>query len=135
MTGWTQATVRFEEERHADALVEDAQASREFRVAESVGNIARLRKVGYHNHEAVVDILQAAGPIELALVADFNDTTDSGEVSIYRPQHRTGWEKTQGGARCPEAMRWDFAVRVDGLVETGERAGNDYSMEEMYADD
>ena len=136
MTGWTQATVRFEEAQHADALVEDVEASpHRASYNEAYEDIARVRLVGYDKHEDVLDLLQAAGPAELALVADFNDTTDSGGVEVYRPHYSTGWRQTQGGATCPEASRWSFELSVGGLTETGLRAGNDFTLEEQYGED
>lgn len=135
MTGWTQFTARFQQERHADAIVEDAEASpHRTPYAESLRDIARVRIVGYDNHENAVGLLEAAGPVELALVADFNDTTDSGEVSVYKPQYKTGWAEVPASATCPEASRWGFSYSVGGLTETGERAGCDFSLEEKYGD-
>jgi hypothetical protein len=37
-------------------------------------------------------------------------------------------------ATCPEASRWSFELTVGGLTETGERAGNDFSLQEQYGD-
>lgn len=135
MTGWTQFTARFEEKRHADALVEDAEACPErTSYSETFEDIARVRILGYHKHDEALRLLESAGPIEAVLVADFNDTTDSGEVTVYQPNRQAGFEKSVGGASCPEASRWDFRFEVGGLVETGERAGNDFSLEQQYGD-
>lgn len=134
MTGWTQFTVRFEEARHADAITADAEASGE-RIThnESLGRIARIRIVGYGKDGIAKRLLEAAGSIELVIVANFNDTTDGGNMHIYRPApFGDGFESMAGDAQCPEAMRWDFRLEVDGLVETGLRAGNDFTMEEQY---
>ncbi len=139
MTEWTQFTARFENEQHADELqeyVDIGETEGAFRVSynETHGNIARVRIVGYGQHDEAVRLLEAAGPAELALVADFNDTTDSGGVEVYRPHYGTGWRQTQGGATCPRFRR-GFELSVGGLTETGLRAGNDFTLEEQYGED
>jgi hypothetical protein len=143
MTGWTQFTARFEEEQHADALLEDAKASpHRVSYAETLDNIARVRILGYHNHDEAVALLEAEGPLDFALVADFNDTSDSGSITAYGsggalaahagPDDSDLYVITT--AESPEAARWSFELTVGGLTETGIRAGNDFSLAERYGD-
>jgi hypothetical protein len=147
MPGWTQFTARFEEEQHADGLQEDVdigETEGDLRVSynETLGNIARVRLVGYGLHDDAVALLEAAGPLDFALVADFNDTSDGGSITAYG----------SGGARAayagpddselypittaesPEAARWSFELTVGGLTETGIRAGNDFTLEQEYGE-
>jgi len=131
MTGWTQATARFVESNDAAQAIDSAKDAG-CRYAEREDRIVRVRKVGYEHHDTVVKMLKDSGNIELALVADFNDTTESGYVTVYRP-NRMGWQ-SQGKCNCPEVMRRNFRVEIGGLVETGTRAGNDFSLDEQYGE-
>lgn len=132
MTGWTQFTVRYDQHSAAEFVVEDAEASpNRVSYAESIDNIARVRLVGYDKHEAALEMINAPkAEVEIALVADFNDTTDSGEVTVYND--RQGEVVSVANATCPEVGRWSFELSVGGLTETGVRAGNDFSLEEKY---
>jgi hypothetical protein len=136
MTGWSNVTVRFEEEQHADALQEDVAAAESdgLRISHNatLGRIARFRLVGYNMEERALSLLEAAGPIETALLASFNDTSDSGYIEAYRGDGR-GLERVSA-VNAPEVGRWNFELTVDGLTETGLRAGNDFSLEEKYGD-
>jgi len=132
MTGWTQFTARFEEASDASRLIQSAEES-EHRVhyAKSINTIARVRVVGYHGREKARELLKSAGRIEAVLIATFDDTTDSGSIDLYQPQNETGWSRVDGDT-CPDANRWDFRFESSGLVETGVRAGQDFTLEEQY---
>jgi hypothetical protein len=83
MTGWSNVTARFAQESHADALSEDVAAGENdgLRVSynETINTeddaIVRFRLVGYGMKERALEFLEAAHPIETALVATFNDTS------------------------------------------------------------
>lgn len=129
MTGWTQFTARFERGAEADALVEDAEASpHRVSYAAARGDVARVRIVGYDEEAVAKNLLEASGDsVIAALVASFNDTSDSGNITILNNRL-----EEVGGASCPVASRWDFRLEAGGMVETGVRAGNDFSLAEEY---
>jgi len=139
MSGWSQFTVRFEQEQDAKQLQKDAKAeeSEGLRLSYNsrVGPIVRIRIVGYSMKQRAFSLLEEAGPIETALLAVFNDTSDSGYIEAYRGK-RNGEEIVKvAEASSPEVGRFSFELTVDGLTETGLRAGQDFSIEEKYETD
>lgn len=136
MVGWTQFTARFEDESQAEFVSKDFEmadenGSLEITYNETLGPIARVRIFGYQNFNNAMRFFKETETPETALVANFNDTSDAGEIIAYRQSgndnlHRELTEYSE------EAMRWDASLEFDGLVETGIRAGQDFDLEDKY---
>lgn len=132
MTGWTQFTVRTKTDADAELITESVVALNEkITYNNSYGNIARVRVLGYGMADRIVMMLEDfADVIESALVASFNDTTNGGTMRAYRSDgDRLSLVNVYD---CDEATRWGFSRTFDGLTETGNRAGEDFTLEMKY---
>jgi hypothetical protein len=136
MTGWTQFTARFESEQEADSLSDhfeqlDENGSLEVVYNKTFGHLLRVRVFGYGQFETTLSQLERLDTPTVVILAEFNDTSDSGRFECYQ-RDSTGRLQEEVTRYSGEAMRWDSSLTMYGVKETGIRAGQDFDLEDEY---